>query len=80
MKNIRNYEKRRIKLENQKLQQSIERNQKTKSNFFKIIKKKSEIDRKKDKKNLLGLDRQMVYLANSVEKDMNISLLKQTVV
>jgi len=80
MKHIRDNEKRKIKLENQKLQQSIERNQKTKENFFSIIKKKSEIDKKNDKKNLLGLDKQMVYLANSVEKDMNISLLKQTVV
>ena len=80
MKNLRDVEKRRIQLEHRKMLASRERNQKTRENYEELLKRKNELDSDRDAKNIQNLDKEMNYLRNSVEKDMNISHLKQTVV
>ena len=80
MKNLRDVEKRRIDLEHRKILASRERNIKTRENYEELLKRKNEIDTDRDHKNIQNLDKEMNYLRNSVEKDMNISHLKQTVV
>lgn len=49
-------------------------------NYRKIVERKNEIDSEKDIRNINNLEKEMSYLRNSVEKDINISQLKQTVV
>lgn len=80
MKNLRDSERKRLALENHRIQQSRERNQKTMENYRKIVERKNEIDSEKDIRNINNLEKEMSYLRNSVEKDINISQLKQTVV
>jgi len=80
LKNLRDSERKRLALENHRIQQSRERNQKTMENYRKIVERKNEIDSEKDIRNINNLEKEMSYLRNSVEKDINISQLKQTVV
>jgi len=80
LKNLRDSERKRLALENHRIQQSRERNQKTMENYRKIVERKNEIDSEKDIRNINNLEKEMSYLRNTVEKDINISQLKQTVV